>query len=90
MDMFVVGYSWFGDFLMWDKVGCEFFVLVSNIFVLGLDGELYVIIGVVIDIIECKWVEDEMWWYFVIVELMGDVVYGVLFIGEIINWNCVV
>jgi diguanylate cyclase (GGDEF)-like protein/PAS domain S-box-containing protein len=87
MDMLAAGKSWTGDFLVRDKAGREFPVLVSETPVLGPDGELRAVIGVSTDITERKRAENEMRWYSAIIESTGDAVFGVSLTGEITNWN---
>ena len=87
MDMLAAGQSWTGDFLVRDKAGREFPVLLSDTPVLGPDGELHAIIGVSTDITERKRAEDEMRWYSAIIESTGDAVFGISLTGEITSWN---
>ncbi|MBV9872789.1 MAG: PAS domain S-box protein, partial [Frankiaceae bacterium] len=87
MQLLAAGQSWTGDFLVKDKAGREFPVLVSDTPVMGTDGALRAIIGVSSDITERKRAEDEMRWYSAVIESTGDAVFGVSLAGEITNWN---
>jgi diguanylate cyclase (GGDEF)-like protein/PAS domain S-box-containing protein len=87
MTMLGAGHSWSGDFLVQDKAGREFPVLVTDTPVLGPDGELSAVIGVSTDITDRKRAEDEMRRYSAIIESTGDAVFGVSLTGEITNWN---
>ena len=87
MALLAAGENWTGDFVVRDRAGREFPVLVSDTPVLGPDGGLRAIIGVSTDITERKRAEDEMRRYSAIVESTGDAVFGVSLTGEITDWN---
>lgn len=87
MDLLAGGQRWTGDFLVRDKAGREFPVLVSDTPVLSATGELTAVIGVSTDITERKRAEEEMRRYSAIVESTGDAVFSVSLTGEITDWN---